>query len=382
MRSRNYWLDRIKHAWSNRSIVWLSGVRRVGKTTLAKMLVGDKVVYRNCDLPSVIRELSDSELFLASQEPNSTIILDEIHQLSNPSHLLKIAADEYPEIKILATGSSTLDATQKFSDSLTGRKHTISLVPILWSECKTVFDISDLDRRLLHGGLPETLLASPKNHEFYSEWFQSFYARDIVELFQLRNRSGFLDLLRLLLHQSGGQLDYSKLSKEIGISRPTVLTYIDILNVSHVVHLVSPYSGGGRREIVKRPKAYCFDTGFVTWQKGWDSIRDSDRGILWEHLVLDSLHYLFPNHRVQYWRDKSGREIDFVIPRNQNQIDIFECKINPDNISTDAVHKFRSAYPDGRNYIVSPFVKEPYRFSRSQLLFDVISLDDTSSFDS
>ncbi len=128
--NRKIWMDQISQAWSRRPIVWLSGVRRVGKTTLAQML--PKIQYMNCDLPSVRLALSDPELFWSGCKPNSTIVLDEVHRLEDPSLLLKIASDEYPDLKILATGPSTLAATKKFRDSLTGRKEQLYLPPVLW----------------------------------------------------------------------------------------------------------------------------------------------------------------------------------------------------------------------------------------------------------
>ncbi len=205
MIKRSLWLERVQQAWTRRSIVWLSGLRRVGKTTLVRML--PDAVYMNCDLPSTLRALEDPELFLDAQTSESVLILDEVHHLDDPSRLLKIAADMYPRLKILATGSSTLAATRKFRDSLTGRKLAIHLCPVLWEECVEPFGVHDLDRRLLHGGLPELLLAARKDSTFYNEWIDSFYARDILELFAIRNRQGFLSLFRLLLRQSGGQLD-------------------------------------------------------------------------------------------------------------------------------------------------------------------------------
>ena len=377
MIDRTGWVRQIVDAWSKRPIVWLSGVRRVGKTTLAKMIDHDEILYRNCDLPSVSRELNDPEFFFQSLGDNRVVVFDEIHQLDDPSRLLKIAADEYPNIKILATGSSTLAATKKFRDTLTGRKQSIHLSPVLWEECRGAFGIADLDHRLLHGGLPEALLARERLHEFYSEWFDSYYARDIAELFQLRNRSAFLALFHLLLHQSGGQLDYSRLSKETEISRPTVVSYVEALSISHAVRLVPPFHGGGRREILRRPKCYAFDTGFVSWEKGWDSIRGSDRGILWEHLVLDSLQFRYSTNRVLYWRDKSNKEIDFVIPRSDQSIDIFECKMNPDSVDLDSILAFRKIYPQGKNYVVTPFVTDSYRYSRNELVIDVTALHST-----
>ena len=373
---RDTWLTRLQPTGLRRPIVWLSGVRRVGKTTLARML--PDAVYMNCDLPSVVRALGDPELFLDGREPGTVLVFDEVHRLDDPSRLLKIAADVYPHLTVVATGSSTLAATRKFRDSLTGRKRSVHLCPVLWEECAEPFAVLDLDRRLLHGGLPEPLLAQRKHPEFFSEWIDSFYARDILELFGIRSRRGFLSLFRLLLRQSGGQLDYSRLANLSELSRSTVKSHIEAMQAAHAVHLLPPFHGGGRREIVSRPKCYAFDTGFVTFEKGWESIRDDDRGLLWEHLVLDALRFRFPDEDIFYWQDKSRREVDFVVRREQGRVDVVECKMNPDRLDTTAIETFRGLYPEGDNYIVSPAAKTPYRIRRSARVMTVCTTRDLS----
>lgn len=374
MKERPLWLNRIREAWSRRSIVWLSGVRRVGKTTLARMF--PEAEYMNCDLPSSERTLEDPELFLGSQAEGGILVLDEIHNLQDPARLLKIAADEYPGVKVLATGSSTLAATGKFRDSLTGRKEAVHLFPVLWEECAGFLGAEDLDRRLLNGGLPEPLLSDSKDANFFNEWIDSFYARDILELFSIRNRQGFLSLFRILLRQSGGQVDYTRLSNSSEMSRPTVKAHIEALAAAHAVYLLFPFHGGGKREIVSRPKCYGFDTGFVTFEKGWGSIRDDDRGLLWEHLVLDSLRFRFGDEGVFYWQDKSQREIDFVIRRQRDSVDVVECKVNPDKFDGKAVEVFRESYPKGNNYVVSPAARKPHRIRRNGLVFTVCGVRD------
>lgn len=374
MIERPFWLTRIHEAWTRRSIVWLSGVRRVGKTTIARMLPGS--VYMNCDLPSTIRSLEDPELFLRDQSPDSILVFDEIHRLEDPSRLLKVVADEYPRLKILATGSSTLAATRKFRDTLAGRKLSIHLCPVLWEECGDPFGVPELDRRLLHGGLPEPLLATGKDSEFFSEWIDSFYARDIMELFGIRNRQGFLALFRLLLRQSGGQLDYSQLASSAELSRATVKSHIEAMQVAHAIRLLRPYHRGGKREIVSRPKCYAFDTGFVTFEKGWDTIRDDDRGLLWEHLVLDSLCARLNESDIFYWQDKSRREVDFVVRHSRDQVDAVECKINPEKLDAAPVDAFRSLHPGGENIVISPAVSKPYKFRRGGLVFTACNTND------
>jgi predicted AAA+ superfamily ATPase len=356
MIKRPFWLKRIEAAWKKRPIVWLAGVRRVGKTTLARML--PETLYLNCDLPSVADRLADPEyVFRSALE--STIVLDEIHRLADPSRILKIAADAFPKIRILATGSSTLAATKKFRDALTGRKTILRLPPVLWTECREEFGILDLDRRLLHGGLPEFLLSPVKDESLYSEWMDSFYARDIQELFAVRQRTGFLGLLKLMMRQSGGLADYSVLSRECDLSRSTVKAYLEAMSAACAVIAVAPYHGGGRRELVRRPKIYGFDTGFVSFVRGWKDIREDDRGLLWEHLILDILREAAGPDGVHYWRDKSGAEVDFVVPRGE-AIDAVECKINPGRFSPRSLSAFRSLYPKGRNFVVGPGIVDSH----------------------
>ena len=236
--------------------------------------------------------------------------------------------------------------------------------------------MAELDRRLLHGGLPEALLAAEKASAFFNDWIDSFYARDIMELFGIRNRQGFLALFRLLLRQSGGQVDYSQLAKLSELSRITVKAHIEAMQIAHAVYLLRPFYGGGKREIVSRPKCYAFDTGFVTFEKGWDSIRDDDRGLLWEHLVLDALRFRYGDDAICYWQNKSQREVDFVIRRGRDTVDALECKINPDRLDAKSFNAFRELYPAGENYLLSPSVKKPYRIRRAELVFTVCSAQD------
>ena len=372
MINRPFWIKRVKQAWQKQPIVWLSGVRRVGKTTLAGMFPNS--VYLNCDLPSVTRRLEDPESFFDSLKKGSTVIFDEVHRMDRPSQLLKIAADTYPHLKILATGSSTLAATKKFRDSLAGRKRMIYLAPVLWDECQEQFSIRNLDHRLLHGGLPEPLLASEKDVSFFAEWIDSFYARDIQELFAIRSRTGFMKLLHLLIRQSGGLIDYTHLAKLSDLSRPTVKAHVEAICIAHAAVLIPPFHGRGRREITRRQKCYAFDTGFVTYVRGWESIREEDRGILWEHLVIDMLRAREIDNNIYFWRDKSGREVNFIIKRSGNNVDAFECKINPDSINIQALKAFRELHPNGKNYLICPNIRESYQIRHGELFVEYKSL--------
>ena len=336
-------------------MVWLCGPRRAGKTVLAKALPDAE--YLNCDLRSVAERLRDPESFFrAVRQPR--LILDEVHQLPDPSRLLKIGADAFPRLKILATGSSTLAATQKFRDSLTGRKRVVALVPVLHEEL-AAFGVWDIRQRLLRGGLPPALLADESSGEFYGEWLDSYFARDVQELFRLEKRAGFLRVLELLLRQSGGMLDVTKLATEGQISRPTVNNWLEVYQATQTIHLLRPFSGGGRREIIGQPRVYGFDTGFVAYARGWGELRAEDCGLLWEHLVLDTL-LATGLPKIQFWRDKQHREVDFVVPQGRDRVHAIECKWKADAFETRSLTVFRTAYARGRNFVVSPLAGSGY----------------------
>ena len=359
MIDRPFWEKRIQDAWKEASIVWLSGVRRSGKTTIAQSLKGtDKAIYINCDLPIIEERLNDPELFFRSCE-KATVIFDEIHQLSDPSRILKIGADLFPNLKILATGSSTLAASKKFRDTLTGRKRTVHLLPVLWNELEA-FSCKDISRRLFFGGLPPTLLNDSKNPSFYREWIDSFFARDIQRLFAFRDMEKFNALFEYLLKQSGGQVEAAKAASSLGISRLTIENHLRALETTHAVTCVRPFFGSGQKEIIKMPKIYGFDTGFITFVRGWDPLRPQDYGILWEHLILEYLQANFPNETIRYWRDKAGREIDFILARRRDQVDAVECKWNPSEFDPAALEVFRGYYPKGENYLVCPITGPGY----------------------
>jgi len=284
------------------------------------------------------------------------VILDKVHQAENPSEILKIAADEFPHLKVLATGSSTLSATKKFKDSLTGRKRVVHLPPVLATE-SPAFGIRRLEDRLRLGGLPDRLVDQDSDPEFYSEWLDSFFARDVQELFRIGKRTEFLKLCELMLRQSGELYAITSLSKHCGVSRPTVMNYLEVLETTHFVNFLQPFHAGGRREILAQPKAYAFDTGFVCHFRGWEQLRPEDSGPLLEHLTLDLIKATLPAQKVRFWRDKQQREIDFVLPHANKTVTAIECKGSRER-SPRNLDAFRSNYPAGRNIIVCHSVTE------------------------
>lgn len=334
------------------------GVRRTGKTVLCQSL--PDIDYLDCELPSTRRRVADPEAFLAGFH-EGRVVLDEIHRLDEPAELLKIAADHFPKVRIVATGSSTLGASSRFRDTLAGRKEEVWLTPM------TLADVAaaggTLEQRLARGGLPpffDGAADDDADDRPFQEWIDAYWAKDILELFRLERRRSFQKLLELLLVQSGGIFEASSLAAPCEVSRTTVANYLAVLEATFVVHVVRPFSGNSAREIVSAPKIYGFDTGFVRAFRGWRELRNDDRGTLWEHVVLNELHAHSQRRQIQYWRSKQQQEIDFVLPGRGSTPIAIECKWRSDDFASNNLQVFRRFYPKGKNYVVASDVQEPF----------------------
>ncbi|MFP4027792.1 MAG: DUF4143 domain-containing protein [Candidatus Brocadiia bacterium] len=163
-------------------------------------------------------------------------------------------------------------------------------------------------------------------------------------------------------------------------SHPTVHSYLDAMEISNAIFRLAPFHGGGHREITRQRRVYAFDTGIVAHVGGWETVRETDRGHLWEHLVLDEMRGASPRRSLHYWRDKSQREIDFVVDQGANGIHTIEAKINPDAFNPQSLSVFREHYPDGRNLLVCPFVESPYAIRQGGLKITVCGTSPIESY--
>lgn len=373
MIKREYWINLIQAAWKHRSIIWLAGVRRIGKTNLCQSL--PNIEYFDCELPRVRQQLEDCESFFASRT-KQYIALDEIHRLANPSEVLKIAADHYPDIKILATGSSMLGASAKFGDTLTGRKTDLWLTPVSEEE-RRMFGDFDLKHRLLFGGLPPFYMSDALLDHDYQEWIDAYWAKDIQELFRLEKRYSFQKFTELLLAQSGGIFEASKFSVACEVSRQTITNYLKVLEATFIAHVIKPFNTHRPTEIVSAPKIYGFDTGFICHAKGWLDLRQEDLGLLWEHYVLNEIHTKLQTRKIYYWRDKQKHEIDFIIQKSRTQALItIECKWLLKEFDPRNLKIFRQQYPNGKNYVVTTDTSNTFQKNYDGLSVQFVNLQD------
>ena len=397
---REFWITKIQKAWRLRSIIWLVGVRRIGKTTLVKSLSeGDKagknakngiahgsLLYYDCELKRN-RDLieSDVEKFWEEKE-NQIVILDEIHRLENPSEVLKIAADHYPKVKVIATGSSTLAASKKFKDTLSGRKIVIELRPLIEADLNAFANNKNikkstktnalLDKRFLYGGMPENYLSDELPEYAFEEWIDSYWSKDIQELYELRSKFAFQKFMELLFIQSGGIFEASKFATDCKVSSPTISNFLHVLEETFVIDVLRPYHKRKNSEIVSAPKVYAFDTGLACYLKGWSSLRNEDLGIFWEHFVLNELKAQLQNNAdILYWRNKKKQEVDFIIKKKRSQTVIaIETKWQAKNFNPDNLQAFRELHPEGENFLIANDIQESYTKNYTDLKVKFISL--------
>ncbi len=369
---RKHWVDLVERGWQRRSVLWLGGVRRAGKTYLCRSL--DEVEYFDCELPRTRRLMDDPEGFLEERR-GRRIVLDEVHRLANPAELLKIAADHFPETAVLATGSSTLEATAKFRDTLAGRKETVWLTPMIAADLAD-FGQEDLSYRLVRGGLPPFFLSEDLPERDFQDWIDAYWAKDIQELFRLERRWSFQRFVELLFAQSGGVFEATRFAAPCEVSRQTISNYLATLDATFVAHVVRPFSSRRSTEIVSAPKVYGFDTGFVSYYSGWDTLRTEDLGILWEHYVLNEMQGRLQQRAPRYWRNKHGAEVDFVIPgRGQNGPIAIECKWKAASFDASALAAFRRLYPKGASFVVATDIDTPYKRSYDNFEVEFVSLE-------
>ena len=237
------------------------------------------------------------------------------------------------------------------------------------------FGVTDLRRRMLHGGLPEFLLTAEQSAAApagaaqlggaFESWVDTFWARDIQEAFRLECGAPFRRLFELLMAQSGGMFEAVRLAKACGASRTTVSNYLAVLETAFAMNVIRPYVGGARSEIVSAPRVYGFDTGFVCHYRGATTLRPADLDPLWEHLVLNELHAHVGRNAIRYWRTKQGSEVDFVLVRPNRPPVAVECCWSAGDFEPAGLRSFRGAYPGGASFVVSADTPDGGSFERA-----------------
>jgi hypothetical protein len=305
------------------------GPRRVGKTTLADhyaLNVEGKVL-------SVTGEDIDVREYLESQSVAKlkafaggydVLIVDEAQHVQNIGLNLKLLVDHMPELKIVATGSSSFDLSNAAGEPLTGRKYTLLLLPLAQMELSEIEPLhetrANLDFRLIYGSYPEVVLmeGNEQRERYLRELINSYLLKDMLEMEGIRRSDKFLRLLQLLSFQIGNEVSVSELGNKIGMSKNTVQRYLDLLEKVFVIYSRQGFSRNLRKEITKMRRYYFYDNGVrnaLINNFNPPALRD-DVGALWEnYCMVERMKYnMYTGGSVRsyFWRTYDQQEIDLV----------------------------------------------------------------------
>ncbi len=335
-------------------IIVLYGPRQVGKTTLVKNLIKDyeNTLFLNCDEPDIrqlLENKNSTELKLLLKNKDF-IVIDEAQRVKNIGITLKLIIDNFPKKQILVTGSSSLELSNKITESLTGRKLEFLLLPFSIEELSNFFDFLELKRLipqfLIFGMYPEVVLDDFLRKELIKEIAFSYSLKDIFAFNKIRNHDVLENLLKALSLQIGNLISFNELSTLLNIDKNTVSNYVNLLEKFFILKKLNSFNSNLRNEIKKRKKILFFDLGIRnSYISNFNPINMRiDIGQLWENFVIIEFFKLLNNHRIDwnlfFWRYQR-KEIDIVIPTNK-KILAFEVKWNKKNVR--APKKFFEIY--------------------------------------
>ncbi len=360
-------------------LILITGSRQVGKTCLLYLLI--KELYPKNKTNIFYYDLEDFQIldllnsgieffikFLKSKGADLNrrvyVFLDEIQYLKNPSNFLKLLVDHYKNIKVIASGSSTLEIRRKFKDSLVGRKVVFELNTLSFPEhllfkeradllgvvdnvrARSILDgkfpkfnnilaihqkelIGEFKEYITYGGYPAITkeVGISKKIELINEIYTTYVRKDINQLFTVKDITAFNNLVKMLSLQIGGLINDHNLTAGLKISYLTLKNYLFILENTFILKTIPPYFKNKRKEIVKMPKVYFYDIGLRNSSIKAFSLPDlrPDLGQIVENYLFCMINtVLKTNEEIKFWRTKAGAEVDFIV--ETNQIIPIECK--------------------------------------------------------
>ncbi len=352
----------------------VTGMRRVGKTTLMRQIYddldSDNKLFLDLENP-VNQKYFEAENYDAIKyqleslgirsDKRAFIFLDEIQFVRTIPSVVKYLSDHYP-YKFFLTGSSSFYLKHLFSESLSGRKIIYELFPLDFEEflqlkgsplllpaigscSKPLYEtITPLYREYVEfGGFPGVITKAsiPEKKEALEEIFTAYFNKEVTQLGGFRNNTVVRDLILLLAARTGSKVDVQKLSSELGTSRITVNEYLLFLAGTYFIHLVPPYSRGLDAEIRGAKKAYLCDSGMANLLSRTQ----------WGHIFETAVHHQLRarGKKMSYYQRKSGVELDFI----ENGLNGWEVKTHATAADITAMHRRIQELNLAEGYVVT-----------------------------
>ncbi len=368
---------------NNENILFLLGARQVGKTTLLKKLdqyvkrQGKSSTYFNLELPDDLLHFNkdDREVFNLLVNSGEYIFIDEFHYLKNGSKLFKAIYDSDHRVKIIASGSSSMEIHKHLKESMAGRRSIYKIAPLTFQEYHSHKKRS-FNSYLIEGGMPGVtkIEKDMKRVEYLKGIVETYIMKDIKSLVKEENVRAFNHLLFLLAERQGQLIKASELSRETKVSNPTVEKYLTILQQTYVCHELTSFSNNIGNELKKSKKYFFYDLGIrnsiiSNFEKNLNS-RD-DKGALHEsfaYLELNSL--LTPIDSLYFWRTKTGDEVDFIWLQNRTPFPIeIKSKLKEQKIPS-GMKLFFSRYPkSNKGFVISENQNGIIKYKDKEIIF-------------
>jgi hypothetical protein len=378
--------EKIESFLGTNNIIVLHGARQVGKTHILyfiqKYLQEKNKTTHYIDLEdSRFLEILDKgpDFFMTylkgeGIKSEATIFIDEIQYLNDPSSFLKLMIDHHPEIQLIVSGSSSFNIKSKFSDSLVGRTVDFEIFPLSFAEFLRFKNIKtsredkllDLYQEYINfGGYPKIVLDDNIHHKetYLQQIIDTYIRKDISDLANIKDTKKFNNLLKVLASQSGQLLKVSELSDITGLALQTINYYLEILEETYIIKLVSPFSTSAKVEIGKTPKIFFYDTGILQmlWLK---KLQKENIGNILETSIFSEFVKKYGKENINYWRNKNMNEIDFIININGEILPV-EVKNNFSQFKRSKISSFLEKYKVKNFNVVGLFGnknKEYYKY--------------------
>jgi len=330
------WIERdystkIKEAVKTRPVVLLTGVRQAGKSSLLQRLFSD-AEYVTLDRIVLAAEAEENPTSFLGRFKKQ-VIIDEIQYAPSLFRDLKIKVDQQRKTKgkWILTGSQQFILMQHVSESLAGRVRVLHLGTLSAKELNRTNLFTNKRDLLWKGGFPELWAENLDAKEFFEDYIQTYLERDLKQILNVTNLRDFRRFLSILAIRVGQLLNYSEISKEIGVAVNTIKAWVSALEVSGLIILLPPYYNNLGKRIIKAPKLYFCDNGLVSALLNINTLDSLEKslhlGNIWENFVLSE--YLKEGFTVGrdifYLKDTNGVEIDFVIEK-KGEVFLVEAK--------------------------------------------------------
>jgi predicted AAA+ superfamily ATPase len=336
----------------------LMGARQTGKTTLIRSLVKKRegTLWLNgdeSDVQALFENISAARLS-AVLGKNSTLVLDEAQRIRDIGLKLKLLTDQFPNIQLVATGSSSFDLANQVNEPLTGRKWEYVLFPLSFGEMSAHHGLLEEKRllfhRLVYGYYPDVVAHPGEEKEVLRQLSDSYLYKDVLMWEHIKKSDKLVKLLQALAFQVGAQVSYPELGQVCGLDYKTVEKYILLLEQAYVVFRLGSFSRNLRSELKTSRKIYFIDNGIrnaVIADFRPMELRN-DTGALWENFMISErmkkIHYDEMWVNRWFWRTQRQQEIGYL-EETDGRISAYEFKWNP-SAKFKQPRFFMDAYPE------------------------------------